>query len=98
MIKIDKLYVALRKESLISIFGTLFLALVFWYQISPIAFKNYDTICRATYGHANEYDKCMNPYWSQYGLDKTGMITSLVLTGIFMVIFITGQLSRKQKT
>lgn len=87
----------MRKESLIYTVFALVVALIFWYQISPITFKDYDTACRANYGHTTEYDRCMNPYWSQYGLNRTGLIISLGLAGIFIVISIVNQISQKQR-
>ena len=95
MIEIHKLYLALRKESLILIFVTLIMALLFWYQISPFTFQEYTSICSAIYRHSDEYDRCMNPYWLQYAIGKIELIISLGLAGIFMVIFIINQLSRK---
>lgn len=88
MIKINKLYLALRKHSLAYTATALVIALILWYQISPLTYKDYDTICRANYGHSAEYDNCMNPYWSQSGLDKIGIVISLGLAGIFAGIFI----------
>ncbi len=74
----------IRKDPLITAAAFFFLALIFWYQISPIAFKNYDTICKSNYGHSDEYDRCMNPYWSEYNLRRIGIIISLGLAGIFI--------------
>ena len=88
----------LRKESLILTFTTLVMALIFWFQISPFTFKEYARICTANHGHSAEYDRCMNPYWSQNSINKAGLIISLGLTGIFIVIFIIKKLSQKQRS
>lgn len=94
MLKIHKLYLALKKESLISTGCALVVALVFWYQISPISLSQYRMGCGPDIGDVVHHNSCMDPYWSQYNLDKSILIISSGLSGVFAIIFIINQLSR----
>jgi hypothetical protein len=59
------------ESSITLLIASLVFALAFWYQISPITFNQYKSICSSNYGNSPKYTDCMNPYWSQYQLGYT---------------------------
>lgn len=69
--------------------------LAFWYQMSPYSFNQYVTICTSNYGNAVDYNQCMNPYWSQYNINRIGLFISLGAAFVFAIISIINKLSRK---
>ncbi|MCL5783843.1 MAG: hypothetical protein M1142_00610 [Patescibacteria group bacterium] len=88
MSKFFKLY---QKDSLTFGLASLVLAFVLWYQISPFTFKEYNTICHSNYAPGEEFNKCMDPYWSQYAFDNAGMIAFGAVFGISLIFFLVGK-------
>lgn len=84
-----------RKDLLtFAVFG-FFLSTLLYFQISPITFNNYQTICSAEHpGKIEAFNKCMDPYWSQYYIDRALLIAVLILS-VLSGIFAASKSARK---
>lgn len=85
------------KDNLLSImFSTAVVALVFWYQISPFSFNEYNVICKSNYGAIKEFNRCMNPYWSQYSINRIGIIVALILFSVSAILVVINYINKHQ--
>jgi hypothetical protein len=79
--------------SLINNFAFAFLALVSWWQISPLTLAEFDSICKET-----NYDSCMKWYWQTKNYFTFAFYISLaiLLVSLFLTLFLIIKNKTKQ--
>lgn len=74
----------LREYSSGIILSSAIIAAISWYTISSFSYNDYVRICNAN----PQLDRCMDPYWNQYRIDKPLLNISITFFSISTVLWL----------